>query len=128
MKCINDAGMTSRSWKEAPTLFFKFGGTPGGVKEQVAQVQSLAKQAGCQSFEFAKNKDEIDELWSARKEALWSTMAVKKDGDRVWTGDVAVPMSLLPKLIEETKADIEKSGLFGTIVGHVGDGNFHCKF
>lgn len=128
MKCINDAGMTSRSWKEAPTLFFKFGGTPGGVKEQVAQVQGLAKQAGCQSFEFAKNKDEIDELWSARKEALWSTMAVKKDGDRVWTGDVAVPMSLLPKLIEETKADIEKSGLFGSIVGHVGDGNFHCKF
>lgn len=127
MKCINEAGMTSRSWKEAPTLFFKFGGTPGGVKEQVAQVQGLAKQAGCQSFEFAKNKDEIDELWSARKEALWSTMAVKKDGDRVWTGDVAVPMSLLPKLIEETKADIEKSGLFGTIVGHVGDGNFHCK-
>lgn len=127
MMCINDAGMTSRSWKEAPTLFFKFGGTPGGVKEQVAQVQGLAKQAGCQSFEFAKNNAEIDELWSARKEALWSTMAVKKDGDRVWTGDVAVPMSLLPKLIEETKADLQKSGLFGSIVGHVGDGNFHSK-
>lgn len=128
MQCINEAGMTSRSWQEAPTLFFKFAGTPGSVKEQVAQVQAMAKQAGSKSFEFARNKEEQDELWSARKEALWSTMAVKKDGDRVWTGDVAVPMSRLPQLIEETKEDIRKSGLFGSIVGHVGDGNFHSTF
>jgi D-lactate dehydrogenase (cytochrome) len=128
MKCINEAGMTSRSWTEAPTLFFKFTGTPSGVKEQISQVQALARQAGSKTFEFAKNEEERAELWSARKEALWSTMAVKKDGDRVWTGDVAVPMSRLPQLIEETKEDLRKSGLFGSIVGHVGDGNFHCEF
>lgn len=127
MKCINEAGMTSRNWTEAPTLFFKFTGTPGGVKEQVAQVKALARQEGSKTFEFAKNDEERAELWSARKEALWSTMAVRKEGDRVWTGDVAVPMSRLPQLIEETKEDLRKSGLFGSIVGHVGDGNFHCK-
>ncbi|CVK83429.1 D-lactate dehydrogenase (cytochrome) [Fusarium proliferatum] len=125
MKCINDAGMTSRAWTEAATLFFKFAGTPAGVKEQVAQVQGLAKQAGSKTFEFAKSQEEQDELWSARKEALWSTTAVKKPGDHVWTGDVAVPMSKLPDLIEETKEDMAKSGLFASIVGHVGDGNFH---
>ena len=125
MKCINDAGSTSRTWKEAPTLFFKFAGTPSGVKEQVKQVQSLAKAASSQSFEFARSEEEQHELWSARKEALWSAMAVKKEGDRVWTGDVAVPMSRLPDLIEDTKEDLRRSGLFGTIVGHVGDGNFH---
>lgn len=126
MRCINEAGMTSRAWAESPTLFFKFAGTPQGVKEQVAQVQALARNAGSRSFEFAKNDAEKDELWSARKEALWSTMALQKPGDRVWTGDVAVPMSRLPDLIEETKLDIASSGLFGSIVGHVGDGNFHC--
>ncbi|KAM0342081.1 hypothetical protein ACHAPU_009694 [Fusarium lateritium] len=125
MKCINEAGMTSRAWAEAATLFFKFAGTPAGVKEQIAQVQALAKQAGSKTFEFAKSQDEQDELWSARKEALWSTMAVKKPGDHVWTGDVAVPMSKLPDLIEDTKQDMAKSGLFASIVGHVGDGNFH---
>lgn len=127
MKCINEAGMTSRSWTEAPTLFFKFTGTPSGVKEQIAQVQGLAKQSGSKTFEFAKSEEERAELWSARKEALWSTMAVRKEGDRVWTGDVAVPMSRLPQLIEETKEDLKNSGLFGSIVGHVGDGNFHCE-
>jgi D-lactate dehydrogenase (cytochrome) len=125
MKCINEAGVTSRTWEEAPTLFFKFAGTPSGVKEQVAQVQALAKKAGSKTFDFARSEDEQKELWSARKEALWSVLSVKKEGDRVWTGDVAVPMSRLPELIEQTKEDMKKSGLFGTIVGHVGDGNFH---
>lgn len=127
MKCINEAGMTQRRWTEAPTLFFKFAGTTEGVKEQVAQVKKLASAVGSKTFEFARNEEEQHDLWSARKEALWSAMAVKKEGDHVWTGDVAVPMSRLPQIIEETKEDMNKSGLFGTIVGHVGDGNFHSQ-
>jgi len=126
MRCINDVGSTSRSWKEAPTLFFKFSGTSSGVKEQISIVQKLAKGAGSKSFEFARSKEEADELWSARKEALWSVMAKKQnDGDHVWTTDVAVPISRLPDIIEETQEAVRKSGLTGAIVGHVGDGNFH---
>ncbi|OCK87904.1 uncharacterized protein K441DRAFT_670048 [Cenococcum geophilum 1.58] len=127
MACINDAGMTSKHWAVAPTLFFKFSGTPSAVKEQIAQVQKLAKSSGSKSFEFAKTEEEREELWSARKEAIWSVMAKQRDdGDSVWTTDVAVPISALPTIIEETKADIAKSGLIGSIVGHVGDGNFHA--
>ena len=127
MKFINAAGVTSRAWAEAPTLFFKFAGTAGGVKEQVGQVRELARAAGSRTFEFARGEDEQEELWSARKEALWSTMAARKDGDSVWTGDVAVPMTRLPDIIEETKEDMRRSGLTGSIVGHVGDGNFHSE-
>ncbi|MCJ1409858.1 D-lactate ferricytochrome c oxidoreductase [Ptychographa xylographoides] len=127
MRCINESGSTSRSWKEAPTLFFKFTGTPSGVKEQISLVQKIAKSKGSKSFEFAKDSDEAAELWSARKEALWSVMAKRRDdNDHVWTTDVAVPMSRLPDIIEETKADMDKSGLLAAIVGHVGDGNFHA--
>ncbi|OTB17610.1 hypothetical protein K445DRAFT_279893 [Daldinia sp. EC12] len=125
MKCINQAGMTSKQWKEVPTLFFKFSGTERGVKEQIQIVQEMARITGSKSFEFARSETEKAELWSARKEALWSTMSVAKPGEKVWTGDVAVPMSRLPLLIEETKDDMKKSGMYGTIVGHVGDGNFH---
>ena len=126
MQFINEAGVTSKEWKEAPTLFFKFSGTPASVKENIGIVQGLAKACGSKSFEFAKNADERAELWSARKEALWSTMAQKKDdSDHVWTTDVAVPISKLPEIIEITKEDMNKSGLTGSIVGHVGDGNFH---
>lgn len=125
MKVINITGSTTKAWSEKPTLFFKFAGTPLAVKEQIAIVQKLAKATGSEKFEFAKNDAEQAELWSARKEALWSVMAMRKEGDSVWTGDVAVPISRLPDIIEETKEDLKKSGLMGTIVGHVGDGNFH---
>ncbi|MCJ1473920.1 D-lactate ferricytochrome c oxidoreductase [Lambiella insularis] len=127
MRCINESGSTSRDWKEAPTLFFKFTGTPSGVKEQVGIVQKIAKSSGSKSFEFAKSADERAELWSARKEALWSVMAKRRDeSDHVWTTDVAVPMSGLPDIIEQTKEDMSSSGLMASIVGHVGDGNFHA--
>ncbi|KAL8942214.1 MAG: hypothetical protein Q9216_001790 [Gyalolechia sp. 2 TL-2023] len=127
MKCINDAGSTSREWKEMPTLFFKFTGTPSGVKEQISHVQNLAKAKGAKTFDFAKNTDEAQELWSARKEALWSVMAKRRDeSDHVWTTDVAVPISRLPDIIEETKDDMSRSGLLAAMVGHVGDGNFHA--
>ena len=127
MRCINDAGMTSRRWKEAPTLFFKFSGaSQQSVQDCIKQVRDIAKRCGSQSFEFARTKEEREELWSARKEALWATMAAARgEHDRPWTTDVAVPMSRLPDIIEETKADINETGLLASIVGHVGDGNFH---
>ena len=128
MRCINEAGSTSRQWKEVPTLFFKFSGTPSGVKEHIGIVQKLAKSNGSKSFEFAKDKDEAAELWSARKEALWSVMAKRRDeSDHVWTTDVAVPISRLPDIIEQTKEDMSSCGLLASIVGHVGDGNFHGR-
>ncbi|KAL9597540.1 MAG: hypothetical protein Q9179_004227, partial [Wetmoreana sp. 5 TL-2023] len=127
MRCINESGSTSREWKEMPTLFFKFTGTQSGVKEQIRQVQKLAKAKGSRNFDFAKSGGEAQELWSARKEALWSVMAKRRDeSDHVWTTDVAVPISRLPDIIEETKKDMHKSGLLAAMVGHVGDGNFHA--
>ncbi|KAL5045139.1 hypothetical protein BDW71DRAFT_184955 [Aspergillus fruticulosus] len=127
MKCINASGTTSRQWKEAPTIFFKFAGTPNGVKEQIGLVQKLASSSQAKSFEFARGDEEMRSLWSARKEALWSVMAMRRGPeDHVWTTDVAVPMSRLPDIIEATKQDMTQSGLLAGICGHVGDGNFHA--
>lgn len=134
MKCINMAGHTNRTWKEMPTLFFKFAGSRVAVDEQIAQVKALAKKTSMKSFEFAHDIQEQKDLWSARKEALWSVMALRHSPDdtsleaknRVWTTDVAVPVSRLAEIIEETKNDITNAGILGSIVGHVGDGNFHA--
>ncbi|KAH8431201.1 FAD-binding oxidoreductase [Aspergillus melleus] len=127
MKCINDSQATSRRWKESPTLFFKFTGTPVGVKEQISMVQKIVSGAAGRSFEFARGEEEMQELWSARKQALWSVMSMRRGPeDHVWTTDVAVPMSKLPDIVETTKQDMTKSGLLAGICGHVGDGNFHA--
>lgn len=89
MRCINDSGTTRRKWTESPTLFFKFAGSTAGVKEQIGIVQKLAKTSYGKTFEFAKNDEEAQELWSARKQALWSVMGMRRDeNDHVWTTDV----------------------------------------
>lgn len=89
-------------------------------------MQQAAADHGSGAFEVAHSAEEARELWSARKEALWSVVAMKRrPGDHVWTTDVAVPVSRLAEIIGQTQEDIRKSGLLGTIVGHVGDGNFH---
>jgi D-lactate dehydrogenase (cytochrome) len=38
---------------------------------------------------------------------------------------VCVPISKLSECIEQTQKDLVRSKIYGPIVGHVGDGNFH---
>ncbi|KAA8574819.1 hypothetical protein EYC84_004066 [Monilinia fructicola] len=58
MLSINKAGTTSRKWHEAPTLFFKFAGTPNAVKEHISIVKKLANASGSKTFEFAKSQED----------------------------------------------------------------------
>ncbi|KEZ41360.1 hypothetical protein SAPIO_CDS7474 [Scedosporium apiospermum] len=126
MKVVNMGGATKpRTWKEQPTLFFKFAGTKSSVKENINQVQRIAKAHKGGNFEFAKDEQEQKLLWSARKESLWSMLALRKDGEEVWSTDVAVPFSRLADIIEVSKKEMDDLGLFASILGHIGDGNFH---
>lgn len=126
MKVVNLSGLTApRKWKESPTLFFKFSGTKASVKENIAMVSAIAKAHQGGNFEFAKDAKEQKLLWSARKESLWSMLALRKEGSEVWSTDVAVPFSRLADIIEISKKEMDDLGLFASILGHIGDGNFH---
>ncbi|KAI1185338.1 putative D-lactate protein [Nemania serpens] len=126
MKVINMGGATApRVWKEAPTLFFKFAGTQVSVKDNISRVQRITKANKGSNFEFARDEREQTLLWSARKEVLWSMLALRKEGEEVWSTDVAVPFSRLAELIEISKKEMDDMGLFASILGHIGDGNFH---
>ncbi|KAL4874929.1 FAD-linked oxidase-like protein, partial [Aspergillus karnatakaensis] len=52
-------------------------------------------------------------------------MCLRKSGNEVWSTDVAVPLSKVPDLVEISKRDLNELGLFGSMLGHIGDGNFH---
>ncbi|KAJ5248292.1 hypothetical protein N7489_002380 [Penicillium chrysogenum] len=127
MDVINRAGGTGREWKVSPTLFFKFSGTVAGVADSIDMTTKLAQGNNAQSFEFARDDREAHDLWSARKQSLWSMMALRKEGSEVWSTDVAVPISRLPDIIEISKKELVDLGLFASILGHIGDGNFHAS-
>ncbi|PHH87865.1 hypothetical protein CDD83_8306 [Cordyceps sp. RAO-2017] len=126
MKVINrTGGAGGRTWAELPTLFIKFSGTDNGIAESVQSTRWLAESHGCTSFEAADSADQIQTLWSARKQALWASLAVRPEGTQIWSTDVAVPLSRMAELIELSQERAAKLGLFNSILGHVGDGNFH---
>ncbi|KAF7196962.1 D-lactate dehydrogenase [cytochrome], mitochondrial [Pseudocercospora fuligena] len=127
MSVVNKVGRTKRQWDERPSLFFKFVGTPTAVKEHAEQVKAIAKSQRSRSFETASNEVHAADLWSARKENLWSMLSLRRpdSGDCVWPTDYAVPISRLPDLIAGSKSSLEKNAIFATCLGHIGDGNFH---
>jgi D-lactate dehydrogenase (cytochrome) len=51
-------------------------------------------------------------------------MAVRPGAKGIAT-DVCVPISRLAECVDASIRDLEDLGLVGTMVGHVGDGNFH---
>ncbi|KAH0117097.1 hypothetical protein KCU66_g10517, partial [Aureobasidium melanogenum] len=125
MSVVNKSKSTKKVWREVPTMFFKFSGTKAGVRENVGLVKKLSKQCKSMDFEFTTDPEEQKKLWSARKESLWSMLALRKGDEEVWSTDVAVPLSRLPDIVEVSKREMDELGLFASVLGHVGDGNFH---
>ena len=109
----------------APTLFLEFHGSPAGVAEQAEFVQGLAAENGGSGFRWTTDAEERKHLWQARHDAGYACMALRP-GSRAFATDVCVPISRLADCILATKEDLKRSFLVAPIVGHVGDGNFHC--
>ncbi|KAK1528172.1 hypothetical protein CPAR01_12730 [Colletotrichum paranaense] len=126
MKVINKSGgVGGKMWEELPTLFLKFSGSQQNIEDSVRLAKSASTSSKCQTFLSAKKKEDMDSLWSARKQALWACLAARPEGTEIWSTDVAVPISRMAQMIEESKNDAMQMGLFSSVLGHVGDGNFH---
>ncbi|MCZ4341011.1 FAD-binding protein [Sphingomonadaceae bacterium G21617-S1] len=115
------------NYPETTTLFFEFHGSERYVQEQVETVRELAGQNGGGAFLWSNLPEERSKLWKARHEAYYAAIA-QRPGAVGWTTDVCVPISRLAQCIVETKHDLAGSSVPSTIVGHVGDGNFHVIF
>uniref|UniRef100_A0A8H7Y5B3 D-lactate dehydrogenase (cytochrome) n=1 Tax=Psilocybe cubensis TaxID=181762 RepID=A0A8H7Y5B3_PSICU len=124
MATINSAGLVDKPYPVKDTLFFKIQGDDQSIKQASKVVEKIVNNHGSSQFIFAKTEQEAEELWESRKYALMSSIGAHP-GKRCWTTDVCVPVSRLPELVYETKKDLNNSKLINTIVGHVGDGNFH---
>ncbi|KAJ5490269.1 Vanillyl-alcohol oxidase C-terminal subdomain 2 [Penicillium expansum] len=126
MRIVNEGGVTRpRVWQEKPTLFFKFSGSKLMLEEAIQNVKQITEAHGSQGFEFARDEREQTLLWSARKESLYSLLALRKEGEEMWNTDVAVPLSHLADIIVASKQEAAALGLNACVKGHVGDGNFH---
>ena len=109
----------------APTLFIEFHGiSDADVEAQARETAQIAAEHGGSDFAWASDERQRRRLWHARHGAMEATRALRP-GCGVLTTDVCVPISALADGITAAQADIADLGLTASIVGHVGDGNFH---
>ncbi|MEQ4618258.1 MAG: FAD-linked oxidase C-terminal domain-containing protein [Corticimicrobacter sp.] len=112
------------SLRESPMLLFEFHGSPEGVKEQAEVVQDLAREHGGHDFEWAERPEDRSRLWTARHNAYFAGVQ-SRPGCRSSTTDVCVPISRLADSVGAAARLLEQAPFPYTIVGHVGDGNYH---
>jgi D-lactate dehydrogenase (cytochrome) len=110
--------------KVTPTLFLEFHGTEASAREQAETFAGLAEELGGGPYSMATKEEDRQKLWQARHDAFWATKSLMP-GKEAFATDVCVPISRLAECVTETQADLAANNLYGPIVGHVGDGNFH---
>ena len=125
MDAVNRWSKTSYPVRD--TLFFEFHGSPRYVEEQVETVAALVAENGGTELEWATEQEQRTRLWRARHEAYYAALALRP-GSVGWATDVCVPIGHLAECIRQTKVDLEATAIPATILGHVGDGNFHVVF
>ncbi len=112
---------------EKPHLFLEFHGAPEAVRGQVTRFREIAADCGAGNWQEADTPEARTALWALRHGALPAISALDPGADkRTLSTDVCVPISRLSEAVSVARAEAAARGLLCTIVGHVGDGNFHC--
>jgi D-lactate dehydrogenase (cytochrome) len=108
-----------------PTLLFEFHGiSEASVEETARLAEQLAAEHGGLGFNWETTPAGRERLWKARHDVYYASRALLP-GSETLTTDVCVPISRMAECIVATRADLDALSFPATIVGHVGDGNFH---
>lgn len=108
----------------APSLLVELHGSNSEVTEQSELVTQVAAESMSSQVSWAATPEDRKKLWTARHNVWYATLHTRPGSYGLVT-DVCVPISQLAQVIVDTQQDMLESNLYGTILGHVGDGNFH---
>ena len=109
---------------EQTLLLLEFHGTAQSTAHSIEAVRAVFDAHGGSGFVQTTDEAERRKLWQARHDTSIACRVLVPNA-RSFATDVCVPISRLTECIEETQRDLADSGIFGPIIGHVGDGNFH---
>lgn len=111
-------------YPEKPTLFLEFHGNEAGLKQDVDFAQELLQANGCETLTFESESKERSKLWEARHHLAYA-FKHGHPGREMMLTDVCLPLTELSGAIVFAREVIDRSGIAGGVLGHVGDGNFH---
>jgi len=112
-----------------PTLFLEL---TGPTENAVQELLQLTQQILCtdeyngSNFQYHSEQQQRHNLWKARHQLYYATLALRPGATRALITDACVPMSQFARLISTTAQDVQSLQVVGPCFGHAGDGNFHC--
>ena len=122
MDAVNN--YSNLDYQVAPTLFLEFHGSTNTVTESSGVADTIASENGSIDFRWATDEKDRKRLWQARYDSYYAALNLRP-GSVGYVTDVCVPISQLVECITRTKTILANTNLLATMLGHVGDGNFH---
>ncbi|SEV79967.1 FAD-binding oxidoreductase [Natrinema salifodinae] len=123
LKVIN-AYREDVTFAERPTLLIELHANNSGIEEDLAFAKAICEDHGMRSWESAPD-GELDEIWQARRDKYPATRAYRQEWDIALVGDVVVPISRYPEIVDAVSQASDDLDLVTACVGHAGDGNLH---
>jgi glycolate oxidase len=103
-------------------LLFQTDGIAEAVEKEADKIVEIVKKYGARDVRLAKDQDEANKYWAARKAGFAATYGKTKT---VFSEDVTVPRNQMPALIKKCKELSKKYDVDIVVLGHAGDGNLH---
>lgn len=114
------------AYEECPCLLVEAAGGEATVEADLALVREVAQAEGASAIVDEREPDARARLWAVRHEATYAAAAASP-GRRERATDTCVPVSELAGAVAFARAELERLGLEGAILGHAGDGNVHVS-
>jgi len=103
-------------------LITELDGPALALPPQIERIRRIARESGVLRIEVARDADERQRFWRARKGAFGAMGRLAPD---LYVHDAVVPRARLPEVLAEVCAIGDRHGLRLSNVFHAGDGNLH---
>jgi glycolate oxidase len=103
-------------------LLIEVDGHPGQVADEAEKVEAICKKLGATRIQVAKDAEERNKVWEARRAAL---SALARVSPTTVLEDATVPRSKIPAMMHALEGIADKFKLTIGTFGHAGDGNLH---
>ena len=103
-------------------LLVELDGPAVALPGRVARIRAIGREAGATRVEVARDEDERERFWRARKGAFGAMGRLAPD---LYVHDAVVPRRALPEVLEKVCAIGDRFRLTLSNVFHAGDGNLH---
>jgi glycolate oxidase len=122
INCVEDYLQLGLPRDAEAFLIVEVDGMPAAVEAEAEAITSVCRGKGVRSFQAARNQQEADTLWKARRAVSPAISRVKraKIGE-----DISVPRSAIPAMVRAIQKISQEQDLPIAIFGHAGDGNLH---